>query len=244
MQARVGSGMWRKNSLDISSLWEARVVRFAADNTTWCSCDVNIKLNAWLRWGVCLPCWQDCLSYSVDHCWNVTLRTALRYLSGRSLAYQYLTVLVGLQQEHSACKILSGEVLVWLSVWSEQIICIWSSWCHCHHIISCFIKIQNGLVFPVPAYPGRPGKEPVKRVSVLRLPSAGTVRSRRPTGRGSAGRTAAASLRPWRSGWRSWSCRAVKTRSARERSQPAWTPDDDHSHRVSLCSPVQSQVAP
>ena len=26
-------------------------------------------------------------------------------------------------------------------------ICIWSSWCHCHPIISCFIKIQNGLPF-------------------------------------------------------------------------------------------------
>jgi len=26
-------------------------------------------------------------------------------------------------------------------------ICIWSSWCHCHPIISCSIKIQNGLPF-------------------------------------------------------------------------------------------------
>jgi len=26
-------------------------------------------------------------------------------------------------------------------------ICIWSSGCHCHPIISCFIKIQNGLHF-------------------------------------------------------------------------------------------------
>jgi len=24
-------------------------------------------------------------------------------------------------------------------------ICIWSNWCHCHPIISCFVKIQNGL---------------------------------------------------------------------------------------------------
>ena len=57
-------------------------------------------------------------------------------------------------------------MLAWLSVWSEvQMICIWSSWCHCHPIISCFIKIQNGLTFPVPAYPGCPGKEAIKRVS-------------------------------------------------------------------------------
>jgi len=28
---------------------------------------------------------------------------------------------------------LSDEVFVWLSVWSKvQIVCIWSSWCHCH----------------------------------------------------------------------------------------------------------------
>ena len=34
---------------------------------------------------------------------------------------------------NTACKKLSDEVLVWLSVCSEvQIVCIWSSWCHCH----------------------------------------------------------------------------------------------------------------
>ena len=26
-------------------------------------------------------------------------------------------------------------------------ICIWSSWCHCHRIMSCFIEIQYGLPF-------------------------------------------------------------------------------------------------
>ena len=38
-------------------------------------------------------------------------------------------------------------------LWSDemrsevQMICIWFSWCHCHPIISCFSKIQNGLSF-------------------------------------------------------------------------------------------------
>jgi len=42
--------------------------------------------------------------------------------------------------------LLSGEVLAMLSVWIEvQMICIWFSWCHCHPIISCSSKIQNGL---------------------------------------------------------------------------------------------------
>ena len=39
-----------------------------------------------------------------------------------------LTLLVGRQEEHPACKKLNDEVLWWLSVWSEvQIVCIWSS---------------------------------------------------------------------------------------------------------------------
>jgi len=43
---------------------------------------------------------------------------------------------------------MSDEVLAWLSVWSEvQMMCVWSSWCHCHRIISCSSKIQNGLPF-------------------------------------------------------------------------------------------------
>jgi len=32
-----------------------------------------------------------------------------------------LTLLVGRQEGHLACKKLSGEVLAWLSVWSETI---------------------------------------------------------------------------------------------------------------------------
>jgi len=35
-----------------------------------------------------------------------------------------------------------------LTVWSVvQMICTWSSGCHCHPIVSCFSKIQNGLPF-------------------------------------------------------------------------------------------------
>jgi len=57
---------------------------------------------------------------------------------------------------------LSDEVIGWLSFWSEvQIICIWSSWCHCHPIVSCFMKIQIGLTFLVQAYSGCPGKRPL-----------------------------------------------------------------------------------
>ena len=38
-------------------------------------------------------------------------------------AFSALTLLVGWQEGHPACKKLSGEVLVWLSVWSEVQTC-------------------------------------------------------------------------------------------------------------------------
>jgi len=54
-----------------------------------------------------------------------------------------------------------------LADWCEvQMICISSSWCHCHPIISCFIEIPIGLTFLVPAYPNCPRIEAVKRESV------------------------------------------------------------------------------
>jgi len=78
--------------------------------------------------------------------------------------FSALTLLVGHQKEHRACeKKLSDEVLEWLSAWSEmQMICIPSSGCHCHSIISCFIKMQTGLTFLVTVYSGCPRKEAIK----------------------------------------------------------------------------------
>ena len=56
------------------------------------------------------------------------------------IAFNALTLLVGHQEEHLACKKLSDEVLVLFSAWSEvQIVCILSSRCHCilkpHHFL-------------------------------------------------------------------------------------------------------------
>jgi len=83
-----------------------------------------------------------------------------------SLQFIALTLLVGHQEEHLTCKKLSDEVLVSLSVRSEvQMICIWSSCCHCNPVICCFIKIQIDFAFLVLAYPGCPEKEAIKRVS-------------------------------------------------------------------------------
>ena len=47
-------------------------------------------------------------------------------------AFSALTLLVGRQEGHPACKKLSGGVLAWLSFWSEVQACILLSRFHCH----------------------------------------------------------------------------------------------------------------
>ena len=85
-------------------------------------------------------------------------------------SFSALMLLVVQQEEHPARKTLSDEVLAWLSVWSEvQMICIWSSWCHCHPIISCFVKIQNGSAFLVPATQVVLEKRPLNGCSVVHM---------------------------------------------------------------------------
>jgi len=45
----------------------------------------------------------------------------------REGAFSALTLLVGRQEGHPACKKQCGGVLAWLSVWSEVQSCIWPS---------------------------------------------------------------------------------------------------------------------
>jgi len=49
------------------------------------------------------------------------------YCHDDTLAFSALTLLVGRQEGHPACKKLSDGVLAWLSVWSEVQTCIWPS---------------------------------------------------------------------------------------------------------------------
>ena len=56
------------------------------------------------------------------------------------IAFSALTLLVGRQEGHPACKKLSGGVLSWLSVWSEMQTCIRPSWCHCHSLSLASVK--------------------------------------------------------------------------------------------------------
>ena len=51
----------------------------------------------------------------------------LLYIFSFSFAFSALTLLVGWQEGHPACKNVSSEVVAWLSVWSEVQTCIWPS---------------------------------------------------------------------------------------------------------------------
>ena len=62
-------------------------------------------------------------------------------------AFSALTLLVGRQEGHPACKKLSGGVLAWLSVWSEVQSCIWLSACHCHSLSLASVKSRLALPF-------------------------------------------------------------------------------------------------
>ena len=90
----------------------------------------------------------------------------IRAFSAR--AFSALTLLVGRQEGHPACKKLSGGVLAWLSVWTLER----SADLHMTQLmplpltVSCFSKIQISITFLVPAHPGSPGQRAVKRVCV------------------------------------------------------------------------------
>ena len=84
-----------------------------------------------------------------------------------AIAFSALTLLVGWQEGHTACKkTLSDGVLAWLSVWNKVQTCTWPSWCLCHSLSLASVKSWFLFIFLVPAYPGSSGRRAVKRVYV------------------------------------------------------------------------------
>ena len=65
----------------------------------------------------------------------------------RFFAFSALTLLVGWQEGHPACKKLSSGVLAWLSAWSKVQTCICPSWCHCHSLSLASVKSRLVLAF-------------------------------------------------------------------------------------------------
>jgi len=81
----------------------------------------------------------------------------------------HLTLLVGRQEGHPACKKQSGGVLVWLSCLERGADLHMAQLMPLQLTDSCSSKIQIGFTFLVPAYPGCPGKEAVKWLLLLLL---------------------------------------------------------------------------
>ena len=79
---------------------------------------------------------------------NLQILYICRFLhhSYTMIAFSALTLLVGWQEGHPACKKQSGGVLAWLSVWSEVQTCIRPSWCHCHSL--SLASVKSRLVLP------------------------------------------------------------------------------------------------
>ena len=86
------------------------------------------------------------------------------YVSMINIAFSALTLLVGRQEGHPACKKLSGGVLAWLSLEGADL--------HTAQLmplpftVSCFSKIQTGFTYLIPAHPGSTGQRAVKRECV------------------------------------------------------------------------------
>ena len=74
--------------------------------------------------------------------WNIKVNKVGLWLYKR-FAFSALTLLIGRQEGHPACKKLSGGVLAWLSVWSKVRTC----WCHCHSLSLASVKSRSVLPF-------------------------------------------------------------------------------------------------
>jgi len=65
-----------------------------------------------------------------------------------SLWPHFCLLMFFLQQKCSVQRKLSDKMLVWLSVWNlVHIVCIWSSWCHCHpNTLLSFATFKSRLI--------------------------------------------------------------------------------------------------
>ena len=80
------------------------------------------------------------------------------------IAFSALTLLVGRQEGHPACK--NGVVRCWHGYLSGTRCRLAYGPADATATVCCFSKIQTGFAFLVPAHLGSPGKRAVKRVCV------------------------------------------------------------------------------
>jgi len=135
------------------SFTQSLVLPFSLSVAKWCG-SVSVCLSVCLSVH-CMPNFSDMIQ-PLD-----ALSTLI------CLICRYL-VKFGRQEEHPACK--NWVVGCCCGYLSGAIVCILFAYgptdatATSNPIVSCLIEIQTGVTFLVPAYPGCPGKEAVKRV--------------------------------------------------------------------------------
>jgi len=104
----------------------------------------NVVSNSFVHWSLSVPS----LRYYVHGYFYVCMSYSRLFLCLYVLmtAFSVLTLLVGWQKRHPACKKLSGGVLARLSVWSEVQTYTWPSWCQCHSL--SLASVKSRLVLP------------------------------------------------------------------------------------------------
>ena len=85
----------------------------------------------------------------------VIWKTTKIFIVTRALVYAFsaLTLLVGRQEGHPACKKLSGEVLAWLFCLERGADLHMPSWCHRHSL--SLASVKSRLVLPFWYWPTR-----------------------------------------------------------------------------------------
>jgi len=83
-----------------------------------------------------------------------------------AFALSALTLLVGWQEGHPACKKTEWWGAGVVIFWSEVQTCIWPSLCHRHSLSLASVKSRLVITFLVPAHLGSPGQRAVEWVCV------------------------------------------------------------------------------
>ena len=86
---------------------------------------------------------QVCTSLHTD---NHASTQPLTFLQARCPSCRPTNSVKALQAYYYYTRYLSGGVLMWLSVWSKVLTCIWPSWCHCHSL--SLASVRSRLVLP------------------------------------------------------------------------------------------------
>ena len=143
------------NPMNNSELW--KWVEEIMQSANWRCCLVARTLSSLHSMMVSVVClyvllYEDQLSD--DPIWWVRLLPSLCYIaylrvfvSLSAFSFSALTLLVGWQEGHPACKNLSGGVLARLSVCSEVQTCMPPIWCHCHSL--SLASVKSRLVIPL-----------------------------------------------------------------------------------------------